>query len=123
MNVLKLSKNFEERNKKYCSWTNPSKMNIKIILLIFLTTLENSVTASFDEITKLEREHDIKRNIMNHLKMDKIPVFSRHEYDNFQVPNHVRDHYDYLLNKHQRNRRASGSLANLYHSVRENPGM
>lgn len=70
-----------------------------------------------------EEMHHIKKSMLRHVGFDSLPVFSREDIANFEVPYHMKKKYEDLKSKHEeRHRIKRSSLAALFKSVHDNPG-
>ena len=100
---------------------------LKSVLLLLV--VQNFATA-IHHISSFSLQDELKQSVLNHLKFEKIPEFSKEEFDHFQIPAFMKMRYDLLawknkanfdLEKLERNRRSSiPSLAGLFNEVHKN---
>ena len=103
-------------------------MSDLIVLMMFLV-FQNLVIAIY-QIDNCSIQEQLKQNFLNNLKIQKIPQFSKEEFEKFQIPVHMQMRYNLLAWKNKvkfqaestnRSRRSSmPSLAGLFNEVHEN---
>nr|XP_039259433.1 left-right determination factor 2-like [Styela clava] len=75
-----------------------------------------------------ENMKDLKSAMLQHMGLDSLPIFSSKDLENIEVPHHIRSKYEKLRLRHDiqhaRRKRSTGpSLAGVFHSVHQNPGI
>ena len=98
-----------------------------VVTALFLVCIFQAIVLS--SFAHFGTGEGLRRSFLDHLGLDEIPQFSKEEFENFQVPPHMKLKYDSLVRKQitekkflSRNRRSSApSLSTLFNKVHSNP--